>query len=43
MMPKDKKIKLSITLSKEVYDSLDDITSNKSGYIEKMLTEKLKK
>jgi len=41
-MPKaEKKIKLSISLSKEMLDKLDNITSNKSGFIEKMLNEKL--
>jgi len=38
---KDKKIKLSITLSKEISRTLDYKTSNKSKFIEELLKKEL--
>lgn len=38
----ERKRKLSITLSKEAYDKLENLTTNKSKYIEKLINGYIK-
>jgi hypothetical protein len=38
----EKKVKVSITISRKISDSLSELTNNKSALIEKLLTEYVK-